>query len=193
MKIYTKTGDAGETGLWGGKRLSKDHPRVRAYGEVDELNSSLGVALSQLCCDPEFSPLRRSLARIQEELFILGTLLAAPKEALKKLAPPFDAGLPKDAAVRLEREIDDWTAQLEPLKNFILPGGSQPAAWLHLARSVCRRAERSVVALAAEEPLPAGLLVYLNRLSDHLFTAARWVNARQGRAETPWRGLSQRS
>lgn len=192
VKIYTKTGDKGETGLWGGKRLSKDHPRVRAYGDVDELNSSLGVALSHLCCDPSLAPLRRSLSRVQEELFILGSLLAAPKASLKKLSPPFDSGLPAGAAARLESEIDAWTSELKPLKQFIMPGGSLPAAWLHFCRAVCRRAERSAVALAAAEDLPSGLIVYLNRLSDHLFTAARWVNVRQGRAETHWQGLSKR-
>jgi cob(I)alamin adenosyltransferase len=192
LKIYTKTGDKGMTGLWGGMRLSKDHPRVNAYGDVDELNSCLGVAINLLCCDPQFSGIRKTFARVQEELFIVGALLATPKAGLKKLKPPFHSGLPKNSILTLEKEIDDWTAELKPLKQFILPGGGQPAAWLHLTRSVCRRAERSVVHLSSGEELPEGIIVYLNRLSDHLFTAARWVNARQSRVETPWQGLSKR-
>lgn len=193
MKIYTKTGDEGETGLWGGSRVPKDHPRVQAYGDVDELNSCLGVCLSHLCCDPGFAGLRQALSRVQEELFILGALLATPKDRLKKLSPPFDEGLPADAAKRLESEIDGWTKELEPMTRFIMPGGGTAGAELHVARAVCRRAERSLVALARAEPLPQGLGVYLNRLSDHLFTAARWVNARQKKAETPWQGLSKKA
>lgn len=193
MKIYTKTGDQGQTGLWGGLRVAKNHPRVQACGDVDELNSCVGLCLSHLCCDPGFAPLRRALGRIQEELFILGALLATPDDRLTKLSPPFDKGLPPAAAKRLEAEIDGWSKDLKPMTRFIMPGGGTPGAELHVARAVCRRAERSLVTLAESEPLPKGLGVYLNRLSDHLFTAARWVNARQKKSETPWQGLSKRS
>ncbi len=192
MKIYTKTGDKGETGLWGGDRVPKYHPRVAAYGDVDELNSCLGLVLSALPDEAAFSELRRILARIQEELFVVGALLATPEARLGRLSPPFDQGLPPEAAGRLEREIDSLAAELEPMRRFILPGGCLAGAWLHLARTICRRAERGAAHLAALEKAPEGILVYLNRLSDHLFTAARWVNAKSGRAETPWQGLAKK-
>lgn len=190
-KIYTKTGDKGETGLWGGERVPKHHPRVSAYGEVDELNSWLGVVLAALPPQNSFSSLREALSRIQEELFIVGTLLATPENRLSKLKEPFDQGLPPGAAARLEGEIDAMTRELSPMTKFIMPGGSPAGAWLHAARAVCRRAERRASGLSALENIPEGVLVYLNRLSDYLFTAARWVNAKAGSAETPWQGLSR--
>lgn len=186
MKIYTRTGDKGRTGLIGGSRVAKSDARVGAYGEVDELNCALGAARAAL--GPELKTLDSSLERVQAECFEIGALLATPADKLKKLAASFAAALSVDAAPRLEGEIDAWDKELEPLQTFILPGGGSAGAALHLARAVCRRAERRAVELAAEEPLPEGVIVYLNRLSDWLFTAARWVNRRAGRAETPWAG-----
>lgn len=177
-KIYTRTGDKGETGLWGGGRVSKSHPRVAAYGEVDELNCELGAALAELGA---LEPLTGALTRIQGELFELGALLATPPEKNTKAFPP-------EAAARLESEIDAMDRELQPLKNFILPGGAKAAAALHLARAVCRRAERAAIALSTASAVPSGAIVYLNRLSDHLFTAARWVNAKKGVRETAWAG-----
>lgn len=190
-KIYTKTGDKGQTGLFGGARVPKDHPRVQAYGDVDELNSCVGAALASLDSDVG-AMLSPGLEKIQSELFMIGALLATPKDQLARLAGPFVGGLPKDAAARLESEIDDLTRNIKPMDKFILPGGGSSGSWLHVARAVCRRAERSVVALSTREEFPQDILVYLNRLSDYLFTAARWVNAKQGRAETPWEGLTAR-
>jgi cob(I)alamin adenosyltransferase len=173
LKIYTKTGDRGETGLIGGRRVRKDDPAVAAYGDVDELNCAVGAASALLA--HEARDLKAGLTRVQEELFVAGAILAGQK-----------ASVPAAAAARLEAEIDAMTAELPELKNFILPGGSPAGAALHLARAVCRRAERAVVALKSP---PADVVLYLNRLSDHLFTAARWVNKLEGAAETPWRGL----
>lgn len=177
MKIYTRTGDQGQTGLIGGARVRKDHPRVAAYGDVDELNCWLGWAAAAL---PKASPpLRATLARLQEELFHLGAALATPPERSPR-------PLPGAWARRLESEIDEMTAELPALRNFILPGGAEAGCRLHLARAACRRAERAVVALGAEAP--AGAVLYLNRLSDHLFTAARWANRRARAKETVWKG-----
>ncbi len=177
MKIYTKTGDTGQTGLFGGGRVSKDSLRVHAYGSVDELNAVLGVARA-IGMDATLDTL---LARIQDELFVLGADLATPGEA--KYIPRVDS----DYVTRLEQEIDQFEAELEPLKQFILPGGTPAAAQLHLARTVCRRAERQVVSLqATEEALNSITLLYLNRLSDWLFVLARLANARAGVADVPW-------
>jgi cob(I)alamin adenosyltransferase len=179
VKIYTKTGDAGETGLFGGPRVRKSDPRVEAYGEVDELNAALGAARA-LVEDPE---LDRHLARIQDELFCVGAELATPHEAKARSAlPPLEPAW----AARLEAAMDAWDAELPALRQFVLPGGTRPAAALHLARCVCRRAERRVVALAAEVAVAPETLAYLNRLSDFLFVAARLANHRARRAETAW-------
>ncbi len=188
MKIYTRTGDKGETGLFGGPRVRKNHPRVDAYGEVDELNSALGAARAELEASGGLPGLDDALERVQNELFMVGALLATPRAA--KLAAPFDQGLPADAATRLEGEIDGWDKDLAALQTFILPGGGRLGSALHLARSVSRRAERAAVTLGVQEPpLPDNVIVYLNRLSDWLFTAARWANKKQGFSETPWTGL----
>lgn len=189
MAIYTRGGDGGETGLFGGGRVPKSHPRVTAYGEIDELNSVLGVARAALAKDPGLAPVERALARAQAECFVIGALLATPPEKAGKLSAPFDRGLPADAPKRLEAEIDAWDADLAPLKTFILPGGGEAGAALHLARAVSRRAERAAVALSAAEKLPDNVIVYLNRFSTWLFVAARWVNKKTGHAETPWTGL----
>lgn len=192
VKIYTKTGDKGETGLWGGSRVSKADARVAAYGDVDELSCAVGLAVTALGARPEGGPVRETLTRIQKDLFAVGALLASPKAQLKKLAPPYDKGMPAETAKALEKAIDALESDLSPMKAFILPGGGEPGARLHLARAACRRAERSAVALHNKQALPDGVLVYLNRLSDYLFTAARWANARDGRGETEWDGLAKR-
>ena len=159
---------------------------------MDELNSCVGGVLAALPSGAAWKNLRAGLERIQGELFVVGALLATPAERLSKLSPPFDRGLPADSVLRLEREIDAMTADLKPMTHFILPGGTGPGAWLHLARTVCRRAERAASALSGKNAPPEGVVVYLNRLSDHLFTAARWANAKLGASETPWKGLAKR-
>jgi cob(I)alamin adenosyltransferase len=179
VKIYTKTGDAGETGLFGGPRVRKDDPRVDAYGEVDELNAAIGQVRA-IVEDPE---LDRHLAHVQDELFCVGAELATPHGVKARAAlPPLDARW----AERLEAAIDAWDAELAPLRQFVLPGGTRTAAALHLARCVCRRAERRVVALAAEAEVEPAVIAYLNRLSDFLFVAARLANHRAKRPEVLW-------
>jgi cob(I)alamin adenosyltransferase len=189
MTLYTRTGDKGETGLFGGGRVPKTHPRVRAYGSIDELNSHLGVVRAALAGDAALKGLDEALARVQGECFVVGALLATPAEKAGKLSAPFDRGLPADAPSRLERELDAWDAQLPPLKTFILPGGGTAGAALQVARAVARRAEREIVELTGGDAAPEGVIVYMNRLSTWLFVAARWANKTQGRAETPWTGL----
>lgn len=184
-RIYTRTGDQGETGLFGGGRVPKSHPRVAAYGTVDELNATLGWVVTRLGDGEAARPMADRLATIQGDLFAMGAHLATPPGARSRdHLPP----LPEDRPTELEEWIDEADGELEPLKSFILPGGSEPGAALHLARTVCRRAERAVVALAAAEGVEAGVLVYLNRLSDLLFVWARLANHRAGVPETPWRG-----
>ena len=181
-KIYTKTGDKGETGLFGGKRVRKDSPRIAAYGGVDELNAFLGAARS-LNENPEMDSL---LTKIQNDLFDIGAVLATPdKGRLEGKASGF---IRKEDVSFLEDAIDRFDRELPPLRNFILPGGSELAAQLHMARTVCRRAEREVVSLAEKEPgsVDDEILCYLNRLSDFLFVLARWVNLKKGVADTPW-------
>ncbi len=176
MKIYTRTGDQGETGLWGGLRVSKDAPRVQAYGTVDECNAAIGVARAA-GVDADLDAL---LARVQNDLFVVGADLATPGEA---------ANIPRigaEAVRALEQAIDEMEARLEPLRQFILPGGTPPAAYLHLARTVCRRAERWVVTLSQIEPINPQVAIYLNRLSDLLFVAARYANANAGVPDVPW-------
>jgi cob(I)alamin adenosyltransferase len=178
MKIYTRGGDKGRTGLLGGTRTGKDDPRIEAYGTVDELSAQLGLA-DGLDEAGELSPLLRA---IQRELFSLGAHLASPDPAAASL-PPLDPAGP----AQLEAWIDRMEEDLPPLTQFILPGGSSQGAALHLARTVCRRAERRVVALTgAGLNVSEGIIVYLNRLSDFLFVAARWANRRAGAHEEPW-------
>ena len=183
MKIYTKTGDAGQTGLLGGPRVAKDAPRIEAYGAVDELNATLGLARAE---QPP-AEIDRLLARIQHELFDLGGQLAAPDPARFGLSTPG----PDDVGV-LEAAIDGFEAQLEPLKQFVLPAGTRLAALLHVARTVCRRAERRLVSLAALEPVSPHLIVYLNRLSDLLFVLARTANRLAGQPDVPWSKQAER-
>ena len=181
MKIYTKMGDHGETGLFGGGRVPKDHVRVAAYGEVDELNATIGFAAS---LEPSGLELEL-LQNIQRQLFTIGAELSTLKpEALAKSLTGSPTG--EGEVTTLERAIDGWEERLEPLKNFILPGGSPKAAALHMARTICRRAERAVVTLARGEPVSPAILMYLNRLSDLLFMLARAANAQAGRPELQW-------
>jgi cob(I)alamin adenosyltransferase len=186
MKIYTKTGDKGDTGLFGGARVSKSSQRVAAYGDVDELNSVLGVVSAHTSDAASSDQLRQ----IQSELFVLGAELAKNpnKEVDLGMALLGDSDIE-----RLETWIDTLDAALPALKTFILPGGSASAAFLHLARTTCRRAERAVVQLAQAEPVRAELVRYLNRLSDLLFTMARADNARAGTPDVPWVGRSNKA
>ncbi|MGK5089686.1 cob(I)yrinic acid a,c-diamide adenosyltransferase [Bdellovibrionota bacterium FG-2] len=178
MKIYTKTGDKGETGLIGGSRVPKDHLRIEVYGTLDELNSHLGLVLCGLA---DQSPLYSPLHKIQRSVFDLGSELATPPNG--KLAGTL---LGSAEILALEQEIDQFETQLEPLKHFILPGGCRTASHLHLSRTVCRRAERAAVHLHHLEPLRAEVLNYLNRLSDFLFVSARLANHLEGVAEEKW-------
>jgi len=176
-KIYTKTGDDGDTGLLGGSRVRKDHPRIEAYGTVDELNAVLGVVRTQ----QHAAELDALLAAIQNQLFDLGAELAAPEPAQFGIT-----GVGPGQIAALEAAIDRHESDLEPLRQFILPGGTPAAANLHLARTVCRRAERLLLGLSAVEPISPHPLVYLNRLSDLLFVLARWTNRRADVADVPW-------
>ena len=180
MKIYTRTGDTGTTGLFGAGRVSKNHPRIEAYGTVDELNAVIGVARVSSFSDGKMDDL---LASIQEELFTVGADLATPLDSDVVVERVTDAEVSE-----IEAAIDAAEAQLEPLKAFILPAGSPLASSLHVARTVCRRAERRVVELAASESLNKTVAVYLNRLADLLFVLARLANARAGTGDVLWRG-----
>ena len=173
-KIYTRTGDGGETGLADGSRISKDHPRAQAVGDVDEANCAIGVALLHIVDEGA----RGMLRAIQNEMFDLGADLATPGE---DFAPSeMSLRIVQSQIDRLEREIDCINAALEPLRSFILPGGGGGSAGLHLARAVVRRAERSAVAAAREVSLNPLALIYLNRLSDHLFVMARYLARKEG-------------
>ena len=183
-RIYTKTGDDGTTALFGGTRVEKDDLRIQAYGTVDELNAVIGVVLT---CDLEVG-LRAELVSVSVDLFTLGSDLATPLE------PPPKYDIPRtgdDSVEQLERWIDAHDGNLPALKNFILPGGCDAAAHLHVARTVCRRAERIVISLARSEDLGKTVVKYVNRLSDYLFTAARAANKHAGVADVPWRSRSK--
>ena len=183
MKIYTRTGDAGDTALFGGGRVSKDHHRVSAYGTVDELNAAVGVAVVSVA-DTE---IRERLSRIQHDLFALGAVLATVPPEDERPRPKGLPSLPVERVAEMESWMDSADGELSPLRAFILPGGSAGAATLHLARTVCRRAERAVVHLATLEQVDEGIVVYLNRLSDLLFTFARLENLRAGAPDVEWR------
>ncbi|MDW8108015.1 MAG: cob(I)yrinic acid a,c-diamide adenosyltransferase [Armatimonadota bacterium] len=178
MRIYTRTGDTGETGLIGGQRVPKDDPRVEAYGTVDELNTTLGLARCYLHDMPDLDEL---LERIQNELFDIGAELASPPER----AAQFQS-IEEQHILALENAIDQLETELEPLRQFILPGGTLAAAHLHLARTVCRRAERRVVHLSRVSTVNAAIIKYLNRLSDLLFVMARVANHRMGVEDVKW-------
>jgi cob(I)alamin adenosyltransferase len=183
LKIYTKSGDDGMTGLLGSRRVSKDDLRIEAYGTIDELNASLGLARS-LGLDDGSDAL---VGVLQDELFTVGSALADPAPA-----GPFQGLITAGHVLRLEERIDTLEAELPPLTRFILPGGPPAAAQVHLARTICRRAERLVVKLAHQpgEHVSSSLLIYLNRLSDLLFVLARVLNHRAGVADVPWGGLA---
>jgi cob(I)alamin adenosyltransferase len=183
VRIYTRTGDAGDTGLFGGGRVPKNHPRVEAYGDVDELNAAIGFARSI----EQMSRIDEVLVPIQRDLFAIGALLATPdREKMRQHLEK--ARVDEERIGQLERAIDDGDRELEPLRSFIVPGGSPKAAALHVARTVCRRAERRVVSLtdSGVDEIPQVVVIYLNRLSDLLFTLARVANRRAGAGEVTW-------
>ncbi|MFP2963597.1 cob(I)yrinic acid a,c-diamide adenosyltransferase [Myxococcus sp. 1LA] len=179
MKIYTKSGDAGETGLFGGGRVAKDDVRVDAYGEVDELNATLGLVRSF----EGPTDVDALLHRLQDQLFTVGAVLATPEGTKASAHIP---ELKPEWAEDMERVIDGFEAELSPMTHFILPGGTQAASALHLARTVCRRAERRTVPLLREGKIPKAVVVYLNRLSDLLFVLARVANHRAGVEDVKW-------
>ena len=179
-KIYTKTGDEGMTGLVGGQRVPKDSQRVETYGTVDELNSQIGVAIATGLCER----LTTELGRVQNQLFDLGSDLATPATSQARHPVPTIQASHIDT---LERLIDEFNEVVGPLANFLLPGGSPGAAQLHVARTICRRAERAATTLARDEAIGATVLPYLNRLSDALFVMARYENHQRGVAEPLWR------
>ena len=192
QKIYTKTGDRGDTGLFGGERVSKDAPRICAYGDIDELNALIGWIRGRIQeeargTSPTVKPVLTIdpwLQKIQNDLFDMGALLATPHpERLKTKASRF---LSEEDIAFLETSIDQMEEELPPLNNFILPGGTELASRAHMARTVCRRAERNIVSLMKVETLEKEVLVYTNRLSDFLFVLARWLNRREGGSETLW-------
>jgi cob(I)alamin adenosyltransferase len=185
MKIYTKTGDKGKTSLFGGKRVWKDDLRIKAYGTVDELNSVLGLA----CSGIKDKELKRVISGIQNELFVAGSDLASP---LQKKTGKFQIPrIENKNTAGLEKLIDKFDSKIPVLKNFILPGGKKTAAVLHLARTVCRRAEREAVALSNVEKINQEIIVYLNRLSDLLFVLARFENFSSHHPEIEWKRLRQ--
>jgi cob(I)alamin adenosyltransferase len=177
-KITTRTGDAGETGLGDGARVAKDSVRIAALGDIDELNSAIGVILAEEVP----AEVRDALEQVQQELFDLGGELSIPGHSL----------VTEQHVERLEKQLEAWNTPLAPLKEFILPGGSRAAAAAHLARTVCRRAERTVVALGRREPVGSHARRYLNRLSDLLFVAGRTLNRAAGRGDVQWRHQRKR-
>ena len=179
MKIYTKTGDKGTTALFGGKRVSKADLRIDTYGTVDELNSYIGLVRDQ----PVNASRKNILVEIQDRLFTIGSILATEPGNTKVKVPSLADG---DITL-LEKEIDAMDAQLPPMKSFVLPGGHQSVSFCHVARTVCRRAERLVIALDAQEKVDALIVQYLNRLSDYLFMLSRKMTAELGAEETPWK------
>ena len=179
MKIYTKGGDKGLTSLWGGKRVSKASERINAYGTIDELNVAVGI-VRDICTDESIKQL---LIRIQNQLFSIGSYLAADPEREGLKLPEFDA----DEAVALEEAIDEMENSLPALKNFILPGGHLHVSFCHKARVICRRAERYVVALNDDDQVNPDIIVYLNRLSDYMFVLSRKIGQDLGAEEVPWK------
>lgn len=185
MKIYTKTGDKGETSLYSGQRVSKNDPFIKAVGNVDECNCFIGTALSFLGTEKKWQPIKDQLFHIQHALFDLGASLSTPltKSTSQKISRTrFD----QDETEKLEVWIDEMESDLPKLTTFILPGGSSAGSFLHLARSVCRRAERSVVQLKKEGEISENVLIYLNRLSDYLFVLSRYVNHISNNPEIKW-------
>ncbi len=185
MKIYTKTGDEGSTGLFAGPRVAKDDPRIEAYGTVDELNAAIGIARSHLALLPDVPEATvdfdNQLMAIQNELFAVGAELATPEPEAHGTR-----WIGESEISRLERAIDDYESNLPQLTTFILPAGNLAAATIHLARAICRRAERRVVTLADRATISRDLIIYLNRLGDLLFVLSRAANAAAGVGDTPW-------
>jgi cob(I)alamin adenosyltransferase len=179
MKIYTKTGDKGQTSLLGGTRVSKGYIRIEAYGTVDELNAHLGM-LRDVCTDEE---VKDQLLEIQQTLFVVGSWLACEQGEPAYPLPE----MPSGAAGLLETAIDAMNEALPPMRNFILPGGHPTVSWCHIARTVCRRAERACIRLAEQETVNQDILIYLNRLSDFLFVLSRWLTQQLGAPEIPWK------
>ncbi len=180
MKIYTKTGDKGETGLFGGERVSKDNVRICAYGTVDELNSFIGLAITEIKSDE----VKNILIDIQNNLFVVGSDLATPEnEKNKKLNIQRTS---KDFISKAENDIDFISDKLEPLRNFILPGGSKGAALLHICRTIARRAEREIVQLKKMDYISDNIIVFFNRLSDLFFVLSRYENKVSGISDTKW-------
>jgi len=180
MKIYTKTGDKGETGLFGGERVSKDSLRISAYGTIDELNSVIGLAITEV----GDKSVKENLLKIQNQLFVVGSDLATPEdEKTKKLNIQ---RTPASYYADIEEMIDEYDEQLEELRNFILPGGSKGAAMLHVCRTICRRAEREVVALKNSVTIGENIIIFLNRLSDLLFVLSRFENKVSNHPDTIW-------
>jgi len=187
MKIYTRTGDDGSTGLFGGGRVRKSDPRIECYGTIDELNAAIGLAAAAVenqAGSPAGYEMRDWLRQIQHELFNIGSHLATPGESPSSAKlPPLDEMM----VGRLEMQIDQAEEQLSPLRQFILPAGGEAACRLHLARTICRRAERRIVAFGMDRPVPRLIVTYLNRLSDWLFVMARLANLRSGVEDVPWK------
>jgi len=182
-RIYTRTGDGGSTHLAGGQSVPKDGARLEAYGTVDELNAFVGAACASAEAEPRLASLAGKLRRVQHELFNLGSILATlPQDVHPQQARITDADV-----AQLERDMDEANEELEPLRSFVLPGGSRINADLHIARTVCRRAERLLVGVRREEEIPAEAVRYLNRLSDALFVWSRWANQALGAAEVLWK------
>ncbi|TLX67376.1 MAG: cob(I)yrinic acid a,c-diamide adenosyltransferase [Thaumarchaeota archaeon] len=182
MKIYTKTGDKGDTGLIDGSRISKSDLRIIAYGEVDEANSQIGLTISHIDKTSIFYDVKEILLKIQQDLFVLGADLANPN-CLKD-----DSVLVRKGMIsNIEHQIDNFESELEPISYFILPGGTTESSLLHVCRTVVRRAETSAVALAKEQKINQEILIYLNRLSDLFFVLARVINKRQKCNDVPWR------
>ena len=177
MKIYTRTGDKGYTSLMGGIRVLKSDPRVDTYAAIDELNSTIGLALAFLPAS-KFTPLKKELTRIQSELFDIGSYLSDPNA---DKAPAI-----QNRALDFEKLIDKLTSNLPPLKNFILPGGGKSGAQMHICRTHARRAERKAIALSQKNSIDKSVIIYLNRLSDLFFTLARFLNLKENKKETIW-------
>ncbi|WKN30974.1 cob(I)yrinic acid a,c-diamide adenosyltransferase [Porifericola rhodea] len=183
MKIYTKSGDQGDTSLIGGQRVPKSHDKVEAYGTVDELNSFIGILRDM----PSNQKRQNIFQHIQENLFVIGSLLAADVNNKPSYLPE----LQESDVLQLEQQIDEMDAKLPAMKNFILPGGHPDVSQCHLARAVCRRAERAVVSLQTQEQIDPAIIKYLNRLSDYLFVLARYIGQELGVEEIPWKPRSK--
>lgn len=180
MKIYTKTGDRGDTSLFGGERVQKNHQRINAYGTVDELNAFIGLALTEIKSDE----VRNILIDLQNKLFIVGSDLATPENEKNKKLNIIRTS--EEFIKKAESDIDNFTEKLDELRNFILPGGSKGSAMLHVCRTICRRAEREIVALKNSEKVNQNILIFLNRISDLLFVLSRYENKVSNFPDTIW-------